>query len=444
MKKLIEAREAKVAELDGLVSELDEMEAGEEFDSKFARSNELHAEIKDMNEKIEEAREAAETLKAVKESRNELGVEDKDLGDSEAVVEVDEPDMYRKGGDHSFIADAWSSRQGDYKAQERLNKHQDFEARDVGTGAFTGLVVPQYLLDEYAPIARAGSAFYNAVPKKDLPAYGNKIEISRITTGSQAAEQASENSAVQETNMDDTLLTVNVDTIAGQQDVSRQALERGGQPGFSMENIIFQDLVAAYFGKLDELMIEGSGSSGQPLGIRNVSGLNTVTYTDGTPTVGEAFPKLADAVQKVNANRFAPATAILMHPRRWGFFTAGVDGNSRPLVLPAGNNPDNAMGVGDAAAYGNVVGNLLGLPVITDANVTTTDGGGNDQDQIYVIKADDHILFEDNLFQLKFEETNAGSLTTKMVVYGYVAFASGRYPTGITKIQGTGLITPSF
>ena len=444
MKKLIEAREAKVAELDGLVAELDEMEAGEEFDSKFARSNELHAEIKDMNEKIEEAREAAETLKAVKESRNELGVEDKDLGDSEAVVEVDEPDMYRKGGDHSFIADAWSSRQGDYKAQERLNKHQNFEARDVGTGAFTGLVVPQYLVDEYAPIARAGSAFYNAVPKKDLPAYGNKIEISRITTGSAAAEQASENSAVQETNMDDTLLTVNVDTIAGQQDVSRQALERGGQPGFSMENIIFQDLVAAYFGKLDELMINGSGSSGQPLGIRNVSGLNTVTYTDGTPTVGEAFPKLADAVQKVNANRFAPAQAIIMHPRRWGFFTAGVDGNSRPLVLPAGNNPDNAMGVGDAAAYGNGVGNLLGLPVITDANVTTTDGGGNDQDQIYVVKADDHILFEDNLFQLKFEETNAGSLTTKMVVYGYVAFASGRYPTGITKIQGTGLITPSF
>ena len=444
MKKLIEAREAKVAELDGLVAELDEMEAGEEFDSKFARSNELHSEIKDMNEKIEEAREAAETLKAVKESRNELGVEDEDLGDSEAVVEVNEPDMYRNGGEHSFIADAWASRQGDYKAQERLNNHQEHEARDIGTGAFTGLVVPQYLIDEYAPIARAGAAVYNAIPKKPLPAYGMKVEVSRITTGSQAAEQASQNSAVQETNIDDTLLTVNVDTIAGQQDVSRQALERGGQPGFSLENIVFQDLVAAYYSKLDSLMLEGSGSSGQPLGIRNVSGQNTVTYTDATPTVGEAFPKLADAVQKVNANRFAPATAIIMHPRRWGFFTAGVDGNSRPLVLPAGNNPDNAMGVGDAAKYGNVVGNLLGLPVITDANVTTSDGGGNDQDQIYVVKADDHILFEDNLFQLKFEETNAGSLTTKMVVYGYSAFASGRYPAGMTKIQGTGLITPSF
>jgi HK97 family phage major capsid protein len=443
LKKLIEAREAKVAELDGLVSELDEMEASEEFDSKFARSNELHAEIKEMNEKIEEAREAAETLKAVKESRNALGVEDEDLGDKEAVVEVAEPDMYRKGGDHSFISDAWAARSGDFKAQERLNKHQDFEARDVGTGAFTGLVVPQYLVDEYAPIARAGSPFYNAVPKKDLPAFGNKIEISRITTGSAAAEQASENSAVQETNMDDTLLTVNVDTIAGQQDVSRQALERGGQPGFSLENIIFQDLVAAYYTKLDNLMINGSGSSGQPLGISQVSGINQTTYTDASPTVAELYPKLADAVQEINSNRFAPATAILMHPRRWGFLTAGVDSSNRPLVLPAGNNPDNAAGVGDAAAYGQVVGSVLGLPVITDANIRTDLGAGT-EDAIYIAKVDDHILFEDNLFQLKFEETNAGSLTTKMVVYGYVAFASGRYPKGISEIVGTGLIAPTF
>ena len=443
MKKLIEAREAKVAELDGLVSELDEMEAGEEFDSKFARSNELHAEIKEMNEKIEEAREAAETLKAVKESRNLLGVEDEDLGEKEAVVEVNEPNMYRKGGDHSFIADAYAARSGDFRAQERLNKHQDFEARDVGTGAFTGLVVPQYLVDEFAPIARAGSAFYNAVPKKDLPAFGNKIEISRITTGSAAAEQASENSAVQETNMDDTLLTVNVDTIAGQQDVSRQALERGGQPGFSLENIIFQDLVAAYYTKLDNLMINGSGSSGQPLGISQVSGINQTTYTDASPTVAELYPKLADAVQEINSNRFAPATAILMHPRRWGFLTAGVDSSNRPLVLPAGNNPDNAAGVGDAAAYGQVVGSVLGLPVITDANIRTDLGAGT-EDAIYIAKVDDHILFEDNLFQLKFEETNAGSLTTKMVVYGYVAFASGRYPKGISEIVGTGLIAPTF
>ncbi len=445
MKKLIEARDAKVAELDSLVVELDEMDAGETFDSKFARSNELHTEVKELNVKIGEARDAAETLKAVKESRSELNVEDEDLGEKEAVVEINEPDLYRKDGNHSFISDAWAARSGDFKAQERLNQHQDHESsRDVGTGAFSGLVVPQFLVNEYAPIARAGAAVYNAVPKKPLPAFGMKMEVSRITTGSTAAEQATQNSAVSETNMDDTLLTVNVDTVAGQQDVSRQALERGGQPGFSMENIIFQDLVAAYYTKLDNLMINGSGSSGQPLGIKSVSGINTTTYTDASPTVAEFYPKLADAIQKVNANRFAPATAIIMHPRRWGFITAGLDSSNRPLVVPAGNNPDNPIGVGEAAKYGNVVGNLLGLPVITDANIQTDAGSGNNEDIILIVKADDHILFEDGLFQLKFEETNAGSLTTKMVVYGYNAFASGRYPAGTTMINGTGLVTPSF
>jgi len=31
-----------------------------------------------------------------------------------------------------------------------------------------------------------------------------------------------------------------------------------------------------------------------------------------------------------------------------------------------------------------------------------------------------------------------------MVVYGYSAFASGRYPAGISEIVGTGLIAPTF
>ncbi len=51
MKKLIEARDSKVAELDGLLEELDEMTEGEEFDGKLARSKDLHVEIKDLEEK---------------------------------------------------------------------------------------------------------------------------------------------------------------------------------------------------------------------------------------------------------------------------------------------------------------------------------------------------------------------------------------------------------
>ena len=72
MKKLIEARDSKVAELDGLLEELDEMTEGEEFDGKLARSKDLHVEIKYLEEKITDAREAAETLKAVKDGTKEV------------------------------------------------------------------------------------------------------------------------------------------------------------------------------------------------------------------------------------------------------------------------------------------------------------------------------------------------------------------------------------
>ena len=441
MEKLIELRDANTVELDALVTEMEEMETGEELDAKLERSNVLVSEIKELNEKIKAEADMRTTLKEVEESRKSLDIKDEDI--SETRMEVKEPDMYRKGGDNSFFGDMYQARfNNDYNANKRLAEHQEVSKRDVGSGAFAGLVVPQYLVDDYAPLARAGANFYNAVPKRELPAYGNKVEISRITTGSTAAEQASENAAVDATNMDDTLLTVNVDTIAGQQDVSKQALERGGQPGFNLEDIIFQDLASAYFTKLDNLMINGSGSSGQPKGISQVSGINTVTYTDASPTVGELYPKLADALQKINSERFAPASAIIMHPRRWGFLTAGVDGSNRPLIVPNANAPQNAVGTGDVAKYG-AVGQILGVPVITDANIRTDLGAGT-EDAIYVVRAEDHILFEQDVFTAKFEETNAGSLTTKLVVYGYVAFASGRYPKGISAISGTGLIAPTF
>jgi len=443
LKKLIEERDAKSLELNSLVAEMEDMDKGDELDEKLVRSNAILDEIKALDEKIEQAEDMRKTLNEVEESRKALDIKDEDVSETEQRMEVNEPDMYHKGGKNSFFGDMYQARfNNDYNANKRLAEHQEVSKRDVGTGAFAGLVVPQYLVDDYAPLARAGANFYNAVPKRDLPAYGNKVEISRITTGSAAAEQASENAAVQETNMDDTLLTVNVDTIAGQQDVSKQALERGGQPGFNLEDIIFQDLASAYFTKLDNLLINGSGSSGQPKGISQVSGINTVTYTDASPTVGELYPKLADALQKINSERFAPATAIIMHPRRWGFLTAGVDSSNRPLIVPNGNAPQNAIGTGEVNKYG-AVGQILGVPVITDANIRTDLGAGT-EDAIYVVRAEDHILFEQDVFTAKFEETNAGSLTTKLVVYGYVAFASGRYPKGISAISGTGLIAPTF
>lgn len=439
IKEMLEKRESLINEVKGM-TELAEKEERDFNEDETSKYESLKSEINDLGDRITEAEEIRKAEKEIEESRQKLGVDEESL---DPVVEsIEEPGVYHRGSEHAFLTDAFNARNGDYLAQDRIERHQkgNGEKRDVGTGAFAGLVVPQYLTDLVATKARAGSPFYNALPKAPLPDKGMKVELSRITTGSTNAFQASENSALDETNIDDTLYTVNVNTIGGQQDVSRQAIERGTD----LEAIVFSDLISAYYTELDKNLINGGGT-GQPVGISQVSGINSVTYTDASPTVGELYPKLIDAIQKINSNRFAAATAIIMHPRRWGFLSAGVDGNNRPLVLPAGNQPDNVYGVGEAAAYGQVVGQLAGLPVIADANVRTDLGAGT-EDAIYVVKADDHILFEESgsPFRLRFDDVGSGSLTVKLVCYGYVAYASGRYPAGISAITGTGLIAPTF
>lgn len=369
------------------------------------------------------------------------------------VVTVgEEPLTYNRGAENSFFVDAFRARyQGDGQAQDRLNRHfvevqrnEGIEVtRDVGTSAFGALVVPQYLTDLFAPLARAGRPFANTCMSLPLPAEGMVLNIPRGTTGTATAVQASENSAVQETNFDETTLAVDVRTIAGQQDISRQALERGR----GVDEIIYADLAADYAVKLDTSILSDDGTSGTHLGVLSVSGINTTTYTDASPTVPEAYPKLADAVQEVNSTRYLPPTVIFMHPRRWAWFTAALDSSNRPLVVPNSQGPFNSVAVGQAAAYGQVVGTLHGLPVVTDANIPTGLGAGTNEDRIIVARAEDLLLWEEGdgaPRRLRFEETTGGSLTVKLVVYGYSAFTGGRYPSALSVISGTGLVTPTF
>jgi len=373
---------------------------------------------------------------------------------SELIYRPDTPrvsffrDAYRSERLHDFAASerlARNSReQADIIREQYAEERQGQEFRDVGTGAFAGLVVPQYLVDLVAPLARAGSPLINALPfKQQLPEEGMTVNISRITTGSGVAAQATENAGVQETDMDDTLLTVDVRTHAGMQDVSRQLLERGAA---GTDDVIYRDLVLAYWTTLDSAIINGAGTSGTILGIRSTSGIVAVTYTDATPTVPELFPKGADAVQQIETAIFRPPFIWVMHPRRWGWMTAALDTTNRPLVVPNSNGPFNALAVGEAPAYGQVVGTWHGMPVITDANLPTNLGAGTNEDVILAEHTPELFLWWEGdgmPRQLRFEQV-APPQSVRLAVWGYAAFSAGRYPGASATIGGTGLVTPTF
>jgi HK97 family phage major capsid protein len=267
------------------------------------------------------------------------------------------------------------------------------------------------------------------------------VNISRVTTGTAVGYQASENDTATETNIDDTLLTVNVNTIAGMQDVSKQAILRGA----NIEEVVLADLISAYNTKLDDGILNGSGSSGQPVGLTTAL-TQVVTFTDASPTVGELYPKIVDAIQRVQSNVFSGPNYIIMHPRRLGFLLAAVDSQNRPLVVPNANGPMNAIGTFSGLGYGmSGQYSMLGLPIITDANVTTTNGAGANEDLIYVVSSDEMHLWEAPQMPtyVRFEQPD-GKVAIRIVLFGFSAFTAQRRPLAGAIIGGTGLVAPTF
>lgn len=443
--KLIERRDAVKVEMDAILEAVAAENRTDLTNDESAKVDALVEESRSLDSKIEKFKAQADADAKVAEVR--AAVADVAMPKSTASTKiVSEPRTYTPDSGNSFIADAFNAQyRNDYAANERLARHtreESIERRDVGTANFAGLVIPQYLVDLAAPYARAGRPTADfATNKHVLPAAGMTLNISRMTTGTSAEVQASENSAVSETNADDTLLTIDVRTIAGQQDLSKQVIERGT----GVDAFVVQDLVRAWHTTLDNQILNGSGASGQILGLASTPGINTVTYTDASPTVAELYPKLADAYQQIQTGVFMNPTHWIMHPRRLAFLLAAVDDAKRPLVVPTANGPMNAFSTGaGAASYGNSGYSLMGLPIIADANIRTTIAG--DQDEIYCVTAPELHLWEQagSPFALSFDATGAGSLTVKSVVYGYSAFSAGRYPTATSVINGTGLAAPTF
>ena len=357
------------------------------------------------------------------------------ITEKSVTVVKSEPRTYHAKSEASFLADAYSSQfNNDFQAKERLSRHmmeESVERRAVTSAAFTGLVVPQYLTDLVAPVRRAGRPLADVANHMPLPDSGLTLSISRITTGSSTAVQT-EGSAVSETNMDDTQLDVTVKTIGGQQTVSRQAIERGT----GVDGIVMKDLVSSYNTVLDGLLTADLlANAGQ-----------SVTYTDASPTVAELYPKLLDAVQKVQTNYYGGPNLIVMHPRRLAWFMAALDSQNRPLVVPA-PVAMNPIGAGDGApVYGNSGYAIAGIPILTDANVTTGNGSGTNEDAIFVTNTNEIHLWEqaNQPLMLRFDQPNAASLNILVVVYGYIAHTVSRYANAHAKIIGTGLVTPTF
>ena len=438
-------RDAQQAELDAIV-EAAEAEARDLNDDEAARFAAAKAAVVAADDELRDLR-ARESDLADVEARKAAAAAVRPAGVvpvGGAVVRAEER-TYHAGNDRerSFFADAYNAQyNSDVVAAQRIQRHQQelsVERRDVTTGTFNGLVPPVYLLEQAAELARAMRPFADVIPSAPLPPNGMTMFVTRITTGADADVQSTQNTGATEVDMVTTDFTIPVVTILGQQDLSRQALERSS----ILDSMVMRDLLGAYAVRLDRQMFNGTGASGQHRGVLTVAGTNTVTY--GSTSATTFLAKVAEAIAAVNGVRFAPASVIVMHPRRWGWLLASTDSTGRPLVQVTRNDGVgglNSFGLGDAAAFGSVVGQVHGLPVITDANVPLV--GASAIDNVIVTRLSDHFLAEGTIQAFRFEQAVNPPATIRLAIGGYSAATFERFAAATSVITGTGLVVPVY
>lgn len=339
------------------------------------------------------------------------------------------------------------------QAGQRLARHMtEEEAERSGllerastSGQFPGLVVPQYLTDMYAPVARAMRPFADVCNPHDLPAEGMSVNIPSLSTPSQAALQGTENTAVATASPADSLVTENVQTAAGSATISRQAIDRGT----GVDQVIMQDLFNAVATNLDSTLINQATTG--------LSALSTaIAPTAAVAAVTDLWPYLFQAGSRVERAylQVAQWSHLVMGISRWNWLTAALSSQfpfagSAVTTTPPTPPPDAHQGaLAITSEYGPAVRGRLsnGKLVCVDANVPATGGAGSNQDEIYAVPASECHLWEapDAPVMIRAEQPAAASLGILFVAFEYFAYSFRRVNGAVPfKISGTNLTVPT-
>jgi HK97 family phage major capsid protein len=353
---------------------------------------------------------------------------------------------YRRHGEHSLFRDLYNRDvKHDSAAAERLGRHieemKGEGAYDLSTAtdeAGGALVAPLYLQEEFVDRATAGRVIADAIGTRELPPNTDSINLPKINSGTGVEEQA-DNEAVKETDATFGMLAADVKTRAGMQDVPQQLVDRS-VPG--IDEVIYSDLVKEYAVRLDVGVINSAVTNNK--GLLQVTGINAVTYTDASPTLGELYPKIANGVGLIHEGIFLPGDAIFMAPRRWAWCLSAQDESKRPLITPYA--PQNAAGSTKGAVATGLVGDVQGLPVFVDPNIPTNLGAGTNEDRIIIVRRDELYVWEDPAgpYLETFRDVGSGTLQVRFRLHNYWAQLNARRPKAISVVSGTGLATPTF
>jgi hypothetical protein len=327
-------------------------------------------------------------------------------------------------------------------------------SREPGQGGFG--VPPLWLISEYLEFLRPGRVAAALCRQMALPPGTDSINIPRLTTPTAIAIQQADNAPVISQDIKDNFVNAAVKTIAGFADIPIQLLEQS--PGTIIDQVITNDMMAAYDVALDKQVIAGKGV-GAPLSGGEIKGIypNTnweatqVGWTAAAPKAQGFFQVLGAMASKTAQTRFnLQDFTYLVHPRRgfWAFTAVDTVGRFLAGQDNAGFSNFNADAIygSEQAPFEGYLGKVpFGPKLYIDANMPVNDalgvpGAGANDIAIGAIW-DDLWLMEGDVRMDVFDQTLSGTLEIRFRLYNYATLLQ-RYGASVTIGSGTGFAAP--
>jgi len=190
-----------------------------------------------------------------------------------------------------------------------------FRAGALSTGA-TGAVATENVTDNFVPTVHRGDMFIEALRAKQvMSALGvtymggltNRIKMPKIATGATAGF-VEELGNVTDQSQTDGSVDLQPRTLGAYVDISRLLMKESVP---AIDQIVQDDLLRSVADRIEYHAINGSGSSGQPTGLLNASGVGDVDISAGTDVAALTWADLTDLVKTVeDANGIVNAQTL--------------------------------------------------------------------------------------------------------------------------------------
>ena len=246
-------------------------------------------------------------------------------------------------------------------------------------------------------IANADRGAIDAISRATLPAAGMTFEIPKITTAPTVAE-VSEGSAISETDMASSFVSVSVKRYAGQQTFSVELLDRSS-PAFFDE--LVRQMEFAYAKATDEAVAGALATGGTDGGNRTFNAAGLLGF-------------VADGAASIYTNSLGFARSLVVSPSAWATIM-GLNDAGRPIYNAV--NPSNA---GGSVSVNSLRGNVAGL----DLYVSRSFSGVGDNSMI-IANPDSYTWYESPRLSLRTNVINTGQIDVSYYGYGAIATKIG-------------------